>query len=136
MLLLIPFAWGVTVAKWFCREAGSSDWINWAEFKASWYEGGGGGRTKERAFGSPDGDMMYGWWERGDRVMDARPRSIMDRGAYLDAGSSLYSSREKRMNVKPKLIVNRDRVTTPMNVRTIPTTNRETKTRYFLFSDK
>lgn len=48
----------------------------------------------------------------------------------------MYSRREKRMNVNPKLIVKRDRVTTPINVKTIPTTNRKTKTRYFLFSDK
>lgn len=68
--------------------------------------------------------------------MDARPRSIIDRGAYLDAGRSLYNRREKRINVNPKLIVKRDRVTTPMNVRTIPTTKRDTNTRYFLFSDK
>lgn len=115
-----------------CSEDGSRDWINWTEFSASWYDGGGGGSTKDRALGS--GDSMYGC--RGDRVMDALPRSIMDRGAYLDAGSSLYNSREKRMNVKPKLMVKRERVTTPINVRTIPTTKRETKTRYFLFSDK
>lgn len=68
--------------------------------------------------------------------MDARPRSIMDLGAYLEAGRSLYNSREKRMKVKPKLMVKRERVTTPMNVRTMPRTKRETKTRYFLFSDR
>jgi hypothetical protein len=40
------------------------------------------------------------------------------------------------MKVNPKEIVKRDKVTTPMNVKTIPMMKRVTKTRYFLFSDK
>lgn len=58
----------------------------------------------------------------------------MMRGAYLDEGSNLYKSRAKSIKVNPKLMVNNDRVTMPMNMRRIPMTSNDTKIKYFLFS--
>ena len=71
---------------------------------------------------------------RRPRMLEMLKGNCGIEGEYLDDGNNLYNNSENSMNKNPKAIVKRDNVTTPMNVRTIPTTKSEMNTRYFLFS--